>query len=186
MRHAKQRLQLNRFTSWRSSTLISIAKNLLTREQIITTKVKARAAAPLVEKLISLAKKDSLTNRRLAYKTLGEHNLVSLLFKEVGPRFNNRNCGFTRILPWVFRRGDGAQLVILELTERKEKIVKPKKEKASLKQEIKEEAKETPREQAPTGKPKVITEQKKPAIKKPSKKFLGGLRKIFKKERDSL
>jgi len=186
MRHAKQRLQLNRFTSWRRATLISIAKSLLTREQIITTKVKARAAAPFVEKLISLAKKDSLTNRRLAYKTLGEHNLVSLLFKEVGPRFNNRNCGFTRILPWTFRRGDGAQLVILELTERKEKIVKPKKEKASLKQEIKEEAKETPREQAPTGKPKVITEQKKLAIKKPSKKFLGGLRKIFKKERDSL
>lgn len=180
MRHAKAKLQLNRFTSWRKSTLSSIAKSLLIKQRIITTKIKARAAAPLIERLITLGKQDSISNRRNAYKILGEHWLVVSLFKEIAPRFNNRIGGYTRILPWTCRRGDGAQLVILELTEQKQRIEKPKKEKISPKAEVRE----TPKEEAP--RPKVITEEKKPPVKKPTKKFLGGLRKIFKKERDSL
>ena len=182
MRHAKQRFQLNRFTSWRKSTLISIAKSLLVSQRIITTKIKARAAQPLIEKLITLGKHDSLTARRNAYKVLSERKLVTLLFKDVAPRFISRKCGYTRILPWTFRRGDNAELVVLEFTEQAEKKEKPKKKKAQPAEEVKE----LPKEEVPKAKPKVVTEQKAPPSQKPSKKFFGGLRKIFKKERDSL
>ena len=175
-------MQLNRFTSWRKSTLISIAKSLLISQRIITTKIKARAAQPLIEKLITLGKHDSLTARRNVYKVLSERKLVTLLFKDIAPRFSSRKCGFTRILPWTFRRGDNAELVILELTEQVEKKEKPKKQKVQPTEEIKE----IPKEEAPQPRPKVVTEQKAPPSQKPSKKFLGGLRKIFKKERDSL
>ena len=192
MRHAKKRLQLNRFTSWRKSTIISLAQSLLKRQRIFTTKTKARAASPLIEQLITLAKQDSIARRRRAYKILGEHSLVTLLFKEIAPRFNSRIGGYTRILPYGFRRGDGAQLVILELTEQKKEIKKPKKEKPpmALKEGVPKEKeitkKEMPKEEMPKPKPRVVTEEKAPLVKKPTKKFLGGLRKIFKKERDSL
>lgn len=188
MRHAKQKFQLNRFTSWRKSTINSIAKSVLTKQRIITTKVKARAAVPLIEKLITLGKHDSIAKRRNVYRILGEHRLVSLLFKEVAPRFNNRVGGYTRILPWISRRGDGCELVILELTEQKKEIKRPKKEKLSTPTaETKELPSETPKEQTPTIKPKAaVTEKKAAPVKKPTKKFLGGIRKIFKKERDSL
>ncbi len=185
MRHAKARLTLNRFTSWRKSTLISIAKSLLTKQRIMTTKTKAKAAIPLIERLIGLGKENSLTKRRNAYRILGEHRLVNLLFKEISPRFNNRKSGFIRILPWGFRRSDGAEMVILELTEQKEKVVRSKKEKPATKTEIKE----TEKPQSPEAKPKVFTKDTKEQVlptKKPTKKFLGGIRKIFKKERDSL
>lgn len=173
MRHRKRRLQLNRFTSWRKSTVISLVKNLLIKQQIFTTRQKAKAASRLAEKLISLAKKGSLFARRQAYKIIGDHKLVSFLFKQIAPRFHQRNSGFTRIVPFGRRRGDDAQMVILELTERKEKVKR-----------IKKEAKEKPEEKA---KPKpTVSEEKPPIVKKPRKRFLGGLKKIFKKERDAL
>lgn len=173
MRHRKRKFKLNRFSSWRKSTIISLTRNLLIKQRIITTKQKAKATSHLTEKLISLAKKDSLYSARRAYQILGDHRLVKRLFKEIAPLFNHRASGFTRILSWVRRRGDDAPLVILELTEQKEKIKKPKKEKKKEPEE-----KERPR-------PKTI-EEKPPLEKKPTKKFLGGLRKIFKKERDAL
>lgn len=179
MRHAKKRLQLNRSASFRRATLISLAKGVLIYQSIKTTKQKAHAAKPLIEKLISLGKNNSLAAKRQAYKILGEHRLVSLLFGNIAPRFVNRTGGYTRTLLSEARRGDNAQLAVLELTELKKKEpVKPeKKEKGAEIQEAKPQiAKEKPRP----------FEEKKPIIKKPVKKFLGGLRNIFKKERDSL
>lgn len=173
MRHRKRRLQLNRFTSWRKSTLISLARNLIINQRIITTRTKAKAASRLAERLISLARDGSLSAARSAYKILGDHKLVRLLFKDIAPRFSKRSSGFTRILPWRARRGDNADMVIFEFTEIKEK---PKKIKKETKAEPKEKPKEKPAE----------LEERPPIEKKPSKKFLGGLRSIFKKERDSL
>jgi large subunit ribosomal protein L17 len=173
MRHAKRRQRLNRFSSWRKNTLISLTKNLLIRQRIITTKTKAKAARRLTEQIISLSKKNTLFAMRRVFQILQDHNLVSRLFKEIGPRFEKRNSGFTRIIPFGKRRGDNAQMVILELTEQKEK---KKKEKKLKKEETKEETK--PRPKAPETKP--------PKEEKPKKKFLGGLRKVFKKERDAL
>jgi large subunit ribosomal protein L17 len=140
------------------------------------------AVKPLAEKLISLGKKNSLHARRQAYKILGDHRLVSLLFKDIALRFNNRAGGYTRILGYGRRRGDNAEMVLLELTEiRKKEPKKHKKPKeAGLEKEKPVEEKKTKPETAPgeKGKP--------PVIKKPDKKFLGGLRNIFKKKSDSL
>lgn len=190
MRHSRARLQLNRFTSWRKATLISLTKALLIHQSITTTAAKAKAVKPFIEKLISLGKKNSLSARRLAYKILGNHGLVGLLFKDIGPRFANRIGGYTKILRLGSRRGDNAQLVILTLTEIKEK--KPKKIKAEAKEEkekkpeeIKEELK-PPEEKEKKVKAEIAVKEKTVVTKKPVKNFLGGLRKIFKKERDSL
>jgi len=182
MRHAKIRLQLNRFTSWRQATLISLAKALITHQQIKTTLHKAKAAKPLVDKLITLGKKNSLSAKRQAYKILGDHGLVSLLFKDIAPRFANRIGGYTRILNLGVRRGDNARLVILALTEIKEKA--PKKIKTSIEAKPEIVSQKPPKEEKP--KTEVATKEKPPITKKPAKKFLGGLRGIFKKERDSL
>jgi len=191
MRHRKARYSLNRFTSWREATVVSLAKNLFKYERIKTTQGRAKACQPLAEKIISLAKKNTLTQKRRVYKLLGEHSLVSLLFKDIAPRFKNRTSGFTRIIKLEKRRGDNANLVIMELTEIKEKKKKTKVEK-EVKPEVKQEqetkeqeVKEKPvQEVRPKTDVKVL--EKPPVTKKPAKSFLGGIRSIFKKERDSL
>ena len=191
MRHAKAKLRLNRFTSWRQATLTSLAKALLIHQRIKTTNAKAKAVKPLIEKLISLGKNNSLFAKRQAYRILGDHKLVSMLFKDIAVRFANRTGGYTRILNFGSRRGDNAQLVILAFTEIKEKAPKKPKAEAEKKEPQKPEIlkeglpKEQPQEEK---KPKteVAVKEKPPISKKPTKKFLGGLRRIFKKERDSL
>jgi len=175
MRHRKDKLRLNRFTSWRRATLISLTRNLLIHQSIRTTKTKAKAAVPLAERLITLGKKNNLVSRRKAFSILQDHKLVQLLFSEIAPRFNNRKSGFCRILPLGFRRGDGAKFVVLELTEKGKVEKKPPKL---------EEVQPKPKEEIP--KAPVQPKVKPPLAEKPARKFFGGLRKIFKKERDSL
>lgn len=183
MRHRQKRFQLNRSTSLRKAMLTSLVKSLLIYESITTTKVRAFAARPLVERLISKAKSNTLAAKRQAYKILGNHKLVSLLFNDIGPRFNSRISGYTRILNLSNRRGDNARLVVLELTEIKKEPPKPKKEE---KVKAEEEKKPETIKEKPVQEKKPFEEKKLPTVKKPSKNFLGGLRKIFKKERDSL
>lgn len=191
MRHRKAKFRLNRFTSWRRATLASLAKNLLIHQNIRTTKTKALAAKPVIEKLISLGKTGSLAAKRQAYKIVGNHNLVSLIFNEIAPRFKTRGGGYTRILNWGIRRGDSAELVILELTEiKKKEAFKPKTKKEEARAPIDKKTETTPEKEKPGEEKKRKTEtavkEKPPITKKPSRNFLGGLRKIFKKERDSL
>lgn len=183
MRHKKTRFQLNRFTSWRKATLVNLAKNLLIYQSIKTSLAKAKATRILVEKLILLAKNNGLSAKRQAARILNDHKLVSLLFNEIGPRFAKRQTGFTRIINLGSRRGDNSQMAVLELIEIKQKKL-PKKEKGE-KEEIKKLIEQKKTEEK---RPEVITavKEKPPIIKKPTKKFLGGLRSIFKKERDSL
>ena len=188
MRHAKRRNKLNRFSTWRKATLISLAKNILIYCGIKTTITRAKVSKPLVEKLISLAKSNTLAAKREAFKILGEHKLVSKLFSEIGPLFAKRESGFTRVISLGKRRGDDADVVIFELTERKPKEVKKAKkgkevkvaEGTSKQEESPKEAEVKKHEAAPAVK------EKHPAANKPAKKFLGGLKNIFKKERDSL
>lgn len=191
MRHAKLRHQLNRSTSWRRATILSLAKNLIIQQSIKTTKAKALAARPLIEKLISLAKKNTLAAKRHAFKILGDHKLVSLLFSDIGPRFTKRTGGYIRILNLGQRRGDNAKMVILELTEiKKKEPKKPKKIKTLHTEEItKPQAPQAGHEEKPEEKkPKteVALKERPPISKKPAKKFFGGLRQIFKKKSDSL
>ncbi len=221
MRHKKLNKRLGRNKNARSALIRDLAIATLKYESITTTKVKAKEARKLVERLISLAKEGSLSSRRLAYKELCNHNLVSLLFKDVASRFQKRNGGYTRIFSLLDRRGDGAEQVILELTERKaEKPPKAKTEKEGSKKEkkptstgsepsIKEEAvsekeitpaevvaseskksqeetnaQEKPRTEEKSAPP--LKEKQKQKKTQPPQKFFGGLRKLFKKEKDSL
>jgi large subunit ribosomal protein L17 len=189
MRHAKKRFQLGRFTSWHDATIRSLAKNMIICQSIRTTLVRAKSAKQIVEKLITLAKKNTLFARRQAQRILGEHRLVNLLFNEIGPRFSKRSSGFTRIIRLGNRRGDNAQMVIFEFTELKKKEAKKVKHAKEVKPEPAQKIEETAEEQA-------VQEQKKeskvaikdsPIVeKKPQKKFMGGLRTIFKKKSDSL
>lgn len=189
MRHAKKRLQLSRFTSWHDATIRSLARNMVISQSINTTLTRAKASKQLIEKLVTLGKKNTLFARRQAQKVLGEHKLVNLLFNEIAPRFAKRNSGFTRIIGLGKRRGDNAEMVIFEFTELKKKETKKAKT-------LKEEKPQAVSEDLEAGQKKSVSEQKKESKtvikdnpideKKPQKKFMGGLRTIFKKKSDSL
>lgn len=174
MRHKKSRHQLNRFTSWHDSTIRSLARNVLIHETITTTLARAKAAQSAVENLVSLAKQNTLTARRSAYRLLGDHALVKRLFTEIGPLFGARNGGYTRIVNLGNRRGDNASVVLFSLSEVKEKKAPVHKKEQAEKKVVEEHAHAAE------------TVHEKPAAQEKPKKFLGGLRKIFKKERDSL
>ncbi len=138
MRHGMAGNRLNRFSSLYKATVRDIAEATLIQERICTTKAKAKEARKLVDKLITLGKKGTLADRRRAFAILCDHGLVSQLFKETSPRFKNRVGGYTRIVSLGLRRGDNAQLAILELTEKKAIIVsKPKSEAVAKKQDSK-------------------------------------------------
>jgi len=187
MRHKKAKYKLNRFTSWRKSTLNSLARSVLIYQSIKTTKTKARAVKPLIEQLITMGKENSLAAKRRAYAVLCDHKLVSLLFSDIAPRFSKRQGGYTRLLALGKRRGDNAEMALLELTEIKKK--EPKKIKKEKEHAVKD--KEAPtqetKKQEPTKEERPKEEHRPKAdVKAPPKKFLGGFKNIFKKERDSL
>ncbi|MDD5042673.1 MAG: 50S ribosomal protein L17 [Candidatus Omnitrophica bacterium] len=194
MRHAKRRYQLGRFTSWHDATIISLARNIIINQSIKTTLHRAKASRQAIEKLISLAKENTLFARRRAQEILGEHRLVKVLFEEIGPRFSKRAGGFTRIIGMGKRRGDDAEMVILELTEIKKKEIK--KSKSAKKENKPVHAKNDEAEPAESRPVEEGAEKEKsadPAVKekpakgrKPEKKFIGGIRNIFKKKSDSL
>jgi len=116
-------------TSHRKAFLRSVVTSLLKYQRITTGTARAKEARRLAERLITLAKDDTVAARRSAYAVLCDRDLVGKLFKEITPLFRNRSSGYTRIIPVGFRRGDGAELCVLELTEKKvvEKLPKKKK-----------------------------------------------------------
>lgn len=190
MRHGKAKYQFNRFTSWHRATLISTAKNVLAYQQIKTTKIKAKAVKPLVEKLITLAKENTLAAKRRAFALLGDHKLVKILFSDIGPRFKNRTGGYTRTILAQRRRGDNAEMAILALTEIKKELPRLKKTKeAKTEKEEKPEKTQEQAHQEPAApqqpKAEPPAKERPPLEKKPAKKFFGGIRSIFKKERGS-
>lgn len=125
MRHRIAGNSLGRFSSLRKATVRDLAKATLIHQKIETTKARAKEARKLVEKLITLGKKNTLPAKRKAFSILCDHMLVSNLFNKIAVRFNSRNGGYTRVIPLSFRRGDNAHLVYLELTEKE--IIEPKK-----------------------------------------------------------
>jgi len=185
MRHSKRKHQLNRFTSWHKATMISLARNILIYQSIRTTPARAKAVRPLVEKLISLAKTNTLAAKRDAFQILCDHKLVSALFKDIGPLFSKRASGFTRMIGLGKRRGDNAEIVIFELTEKKLKEQKKhKKEKTAKPDEAavtQQEVTEKALAQDKKAESHAAERIKPPIEKKPPKKFLGGLKNILKK-----
>ena len=128
MRHRNRRGKLSMRGTQRRATMINMVKSLFKYQKIETIHARAKEARRLAERLITLSKDSSLAARRRAYAILGERDLVFKLFKEIGPLFKNRTSGFTRIIPLKYRLGDGASIVILELTENNlvEKLTKKK------------------------------------------------------------
>lgn len=127
MKHRVVGRKLSRTTNERKALSRALLFALFSRGAIRTTKAKAKAVAPQAEKLISLAKKGTLSARRQAHKVLPKRQWVNLLFDGVAPKFKGQNSGFTRIIKLCKRLGDGAEMVRLELTsEPKAKNQKPK------------------------------------------------------------
>ena len=118
MRHRKSGRQLNRNSSHRQAMFRNMAGSLVRHEIIKTTLPKAKELRRVVEPLITLAKNPTLANRRLAFNRLRDREIVQKLFDEIGPRFANRNGGYTRILKMGFRPGDNAPIAYMELTEK--------------------------------------------------------------------
>ncbi|MCE1186912.1 50S ribosomal protein L17 [Zoogloea sp.] len=120
MRHRNGLRKLNRTSSHRQAMLRNLANALLQHEVIKTTLPKAKELRRVVEPLITLGKKPSLANRRLAFNRLRDREMVVKIFDELGPRFANRNGGYLRILKCGFRDGDNAPMAFVELLDRPE------------------------------------------------------------------
>ncbi|MCX7693059.1 50S ribosomal protein L17 [Tepidimonas taiwanensis] len=120
MRHGNGLRKLNRTSAHRKAMLRNMANSLLKHEAIKTTLPKAKELRRVVEPLITLAKKPTLANRRLAFDRLRDRETVVKLFNELGPRFANRPGGYTRILKMGFRVGDNAPMAYMELVDRPE------------------------------------------------------------------
>ncbi|MDO8347464.1 MAG: 50S ribosomal protein L17 [Rugosibacter sp.] len=118
MRHGNGLRKLNRTSSHRLAMLRNMAVSLLRHEAIKTTLPKAKELRRVVEPLITLGKKPSLANRRLAFDRTRDRDIVGKLFDELGPRFANRNGGYLRILKMGFRVGDNAPMAFVELLDR--------------------------------------------------------------------
>ena len=118
MRHRKSGRQLNRNSSHRKAMFSNMAASLIESEVIKTTLPKAKELRRVVEPLITLAKEDSVANRRLAFSRMRSKSAVGKLFTEHGPRYQDRPGGYTRILKCGFRTGDAAPMAYIELVGR--------------------------------------------------------------------
>jgi large subunit ribosomal protein L17 len=120
MRHGNGLRKLNRTSAHRLAMLRNMMNSLIEHEAIKTTVPKAKELRRVVEPMITLAKKDSVANRRLAFARLRDDASVAKLFTELGPRYNARPGGYTRILKMGFRVGDNAPMAFVELVDRPE------------------------------------------------------------------
>ncbi len=118
MRHRKSGRQLNRNSSHRQAMFRNMAASLIEHEVIKTTVPKAKELRRIAEPLITLAKEDSVANRRLAFSRTRDKAAVGKLFTELGPRYQDRPGGYTRILKCGFRTGDAAPMAFIELVDR--------------------------------------------------------------------
>jgi large subunit ribosomal protein L17 len=118
MRHGMANRKLGMTSSHRKAMFRNQLASLIQSERIITTLPKAKELRPLAEKLITLARTDSVHGRRLAFRQIADDALIAKLFDTLGPRFSTRPGGYTRILKLGARRGDAAEMAILELVER--------------------------------------------------------------------
>jgi large subunit ribosomal protein L17 len=121
--------KLGRTSSHRKAMFRNQLASLIDNERIITTLPKAKELRPLAEKLITLAKNDSVHTRRQAFQQIPDNALISKLFDTLGPRFSTRPGGYTRIMKLGARRGDAAEMAILELVERSADKIEAKAEK---------------------------------------------------------
>jgi len=144
MRHGLGLRKLGRTTTHRLAMLRNMTVSLLRHEEITTTLPKAKELRRVVEPMITLGKKPSLANRRLAFDRLRDRDIVAKLFDDLGPRYAKRNGGYLRILKTGFRKGDNAPLALVTLMDRADETAateQPEEKKKTKKAEGKPEAK---------------------------------------------
>ena len=132
MRHRRAKRKLSRNTSNRKALMRSLVASLMLYERISTTHEKAKEASSAADKVITLGKRNTITAKKTAIEILGSKVLINKIFDDIAPRFADRAGGYTRVLQLMPRKGDGAKMAILELTERKI-IEKPAAKKAEKK-----------------------------------------------------
>lgn len=133
MRHLVKGRKLGRTTSHRKALLRNLVTSFLEKERVRTTVAKAKEARPLAEKMITLAKRGTLHSRRQALRFVRKESAVKKLFDELGPRFSERNGGYSRIVRLAPRAGDGADMAMLELVGSEfVKKIKKKKDKKDI------------------------------------------------------
>lgn len=118
MRHRNSGRSFSRTSSHRKAMMRNMASSLITHEVIRTTLAKAKELRRVAEPLITLAKNDNASKRRLAFDRLRDRNVVTKLFNELGPRYSARPGGYTRIMKCGYRSGDSAPMAIIELVDR--------------------------------------------------------------------
>src|SRR5688572_17693817 len=144
MRHGHGLRKLNRTSSHRLAMLRNMTVSLLRHEEITTTLPKAKELRRVVEPMITLGKRPSLANRRLAFDRLRDRDIVEKLFGDLGPRYAKRNGGYLRILKAGFRKGDNAPLALVSLMDRVERTeaeAAPEEKKKKKGEQPKTEAK---------------------------------------------
>ena len=120
MRHKMAHRKLNRTASHRKAMFANMASSLIEHEQIVTTLPKAKELRPIVEKLVTLAKKGDLNSRRLAIARTRNRDMSKKLFDVLGPRYKERSGGYIRIMKAGFRFGDNAPMAVIEFVDRDE------------------------------------------------------------------
>src|SRR4051795_5385112 len=120
MRHGSSGRRLNRSVSHRKSMFANLAASLIEHEQIVTTLPKAKDLRPIVEKLVTLGKRGDLHARRQAIAQIRDIPMVKKLFEVIGPRYKDRNGGYTRVLKAGYRYGDSAAVGVIEFVDRDE------------------------------------------------------------------
>lgn len=120
MRHRRSGRKLNRTASHRKALFANMAAALIKHEQIITTLPKAKELRRVVDKLVTLGKRGDLHARRQAISAIRDKGMVSKLFETLGPRYKDRNGGYTRVMRAGFRYGDSAPMAVIELVDRDE------------------------------------------------------------------
>ena len=117
MRHRKKGRALSRTVSHKKATMRNMATSLFRHERIETTTAKAKELRPFAERLITLGKRGDLHARRLAGRSIADRQVLGKLFDDIGPRFTERPGGYTRILKLGNRRGDAAEMALIELVD---------------------------------------------------------------------
>src|ERR1043165_5424868 len=118
MRHGKAHRRFNRRSDHRRAMLANMCASLIKHEQIMTTLPKAKDLRPIVEKLVTLGKRGDLHARRQAIAEMRDVAMVKKLFEVIGPRYKDRNGGYTRVLKAGYRYGDSAAVAVIEFVDR--------------------------------------------------------------------
>jgi len=140
MKHRKSGRRFGRDSGHRQAMFANMAASLVKHEQIVTTLAKAKDLRRVMDKYITLAKKGDLNSRRIAASRMRDEEMVKKLFDVLGPRYKERNGGYTRVLKAGFRYGDSAPRAVIELVDRDESVKGVEdRERAAQEREAEEE-----------------------------------------------